>query len=78
VSTGQNLPVNADQLNSVLHPGTVDAITQQSGLSRDDVLAQLSQILPHIVDHSTPAGSAPAAGQGFDATALSGGLSKLV
>ncbi|HEY0296450.1 MAG TPA: YidB family protein [Bordetella sp.] len=78
VGTGQNAPVSADQLDSVLHPGTVDAIAQQSGQSRGDVLAQLSQILPHIVDHATPGGTVPQGQQqGFDPSALIGMLSKL-
>lgn len=77
VGTGQNLPVSPEQLNSVLHPDTVSAIAQQSGQSSNDVLAQLSQILPHIVDQATPNGALPQGPQGFDPGALIGMLSKL-
>jgi uncharacterized protein YidB (DUF937 family) len=77
VGTGQNMPVSPDQLNSVLPSDTVSAIAQQSGQSNNDVLAQLSQILPHIVDQATPNGAVPQGQQGFDPSSLIGMLSKL-
>jgi uncharacterized protein YidB (DUF937 family) len=34
------------------------------GVDPSQLLGQLSQVLPHAVDHLTPNGEAPAAGQG--------------
>jgi uncharacterized protein YidB (DUF937 family) len=76
VGTGQNMPVSADQLDGVLPTGAVDAMAEQSGQNRGDVLAQLSQMLPHIVDRATPGGEVQQE-QGFDAGSLIGMLSSL-
>jgi uncharacterized protein YidB (DUF937 family) len=60
VGNGQNLPVSADQITHVLGSGTIGQLAQQLGLGHGDVAAQLSQILPHLVDKLTPGGQLPA------------------
>ena len=37
----------------------IDALTSQSGLSRDELLQGLSQFLPDVVNHLTPDGRLP-------------------
>jgi uncharacterized protein YidB (DUF937 family) len=59
VGTGQNLPVSAEQITQVLGSGTIGQLAQQLGLGHGDVAAQLSQILPHLVDKLTPGGQLP-------------------
>jgi uncharacterized protein YidB (DUF937 family) len=58
VSNGQNLPVSAEQIQSVLgNSGILDRIAQMSGgLQPSEVAQHLSTLLPQIVDHLTPNG----------------------
>ena len=59
VSTGQNEPVDETQMGQALGPDLLDTLAKQTGLSRDDLLKRLSQVLPQAVDHMTPGGSLP-------------------
>ena len=63
VGTGQNLPVSAEQLQSVLGSGggggLLAQLAQQAGLSHGDTASGLSQILPGLVDKLTPDGQIP-------------------
>jgi len=69
IGTGQNLPITPDQLHSVLGSEQVQQIAQQLGLNSSEVLGQLSQLLPQVVDKMTPQGQVPSDG---GASALSG------
>jgi len=62
VGHGQNLPVSAAQLQSVLGGDTVARIAEQLGLSHADTAGQLSQLLPQVIDKLTPTGQLPTAG----------------
>jgi len=62
VSTGQNMPVSAEQLQSALGGDRIDALAQQAGLPAGDLASQLAQYLPQVVDHLTPNGQLPDAG----------------
>ena len=64
ISTGQNLPISPDQLGGVLGGDMLSQITQHSGMSQGDVLGQLSQLLPQMVDRMTPEGRIPEGGVG--------------
>ena len=59
VSTGQNEPVNEDQMGQALGPDLLDTLAQQTGLSRAELLRRLSAVLPQAVDHMTPSGNLP-------------------
>ena len=59
VSTGQNLPVSADQLGGVLGSDMVSGLARQMGVNPGDLLGQLSQMLPQVVDKLTPNGQLP-------------------
>jgi uncharacterized protein YidB (DUF937 family) len=61
IGTGPNQPVSAGQLHRALGQNTVENLSEQTGLSQDDLLAQLSQLLPGVVDKLTPNGRLPAA-----------------
>jgi uncharacterized protein YidB (DUF937 family) len=59
IGTGSNRPVAPDQLNQALSPETVDELSQQTGVPRHEVLSELSQALPTMVDRLTPEGRVP-------------------
>ena len=62
MGTGQNLPVSADQLHSALGGDQVAALAQQTGLPVGDLMGQLAQMLPQVVDQLTPNGQVPDGG----------------
>lgn len=64
IGTGRNLPVSPDQLGGVLGGDLLTQITQHTGMSQGDVLGQLSQLLPQMVDKATPEGRIPDGGLG--------------
>jgi uncharacterized protein YidB (DUF937 family) len=64
ISSGQNQPISPAQLSQVLGPDALDALTRQTGGQSDDVLGQLAQLLPHVIDQLTPHGQVPASGLG--------------
>jgi len=59
IGTGQNLPISPEQLQQVLGQGKIGQIAQSLGLQPEQVSAQLSQVLPHVVDKVTPGGQIP-------------------
>ena len=61
VATGANKPCNAADLRSALGPDTIASLTQQTGLSEDELIDRLCRTLPEAVDRYTPEGRLPAA-----------------
>ena len=59
VGTGQNKQISPGDLASALGGDQLNALSAQSGLSRDELLAGLSQQLPEVIDHLTPDGRLP-------------------
>ena len=59
VGTGENKPIAPDQLGGVLGNDMLCGLAQQMGMSQGDLLAQLSQLLPQVVDKLTPNGQIP-------------------
>ena len=62
VGTGGNLPVTAEQLQSVLGSGVVQDLAAKLGISPEDAASHLSALLPGIIDHLTPNGEVPEGG----------------
>ncbi|MBL0213829.1 MAG: DUF937 domain-containing protein [Myxococcales bacterium] len=60
VGMAKNLPISADQINSVLGNDTVKSIAAKAGIPADKVASALAQLLPHAVDKMTPDGKLPA------------------
>ena len=88
ISSGQNQPISPDQLGGVLGQDTVAGMAGQLGMNQGDLLSQLSQMLPQVVDKLTPQGQIPQgdiggilggllAGQGGQGGAQGGGLGDL-
>jgi uncharacterized protein YidB (DUF937 family) len=59
VSPGANKSISSGDLAKALGADQINALSAQSGLSRDDLLAGLSQYLPDVVNHLTPDGRLP-------------------
>ena len=78
VGKGENLPISAEQLSSVLGNGTLQGLASQLGVNTNDLAGQLSSVLPGMVDKLTPDGQVPTAGlgNGGDLMGMLGGLLK--
>jgi uncharacterized protein YidB (DUF937 family) len=59
IGTGANKPVAPGQISSALDPEVIDALSQRTGLSKDQISQILSQVLPNLVDQLTPQGRLP-------------------
>jgi uncharacterized protein YidB (DUF937 family) len=62
ISTGPNLPLSPQQLESVFGSAELQAIAQRLHLPREETSAHLAQLLPQIVDKLTPEGTVPSWG----------------
>jgi len=62
VSTGQNLPISADQITHVLGSQQVKDMAARVGISPEQAGSQLSSLLPMIVDKLTPNGQVAESG----------------
>jgi uncharacterized protein YidB (DUF937 family) len=71
VSKETNLPISADQLESVLGEEYVRAIAGKLGVPPEKAAAQLARYLPQVVDRLTPDGTVPSDEQ------LQAGLARL-
>ncbi|MCW3474044.1 YidB family protein [Limobrevibacterium gyesilva] len=56
---GPNLPISPQQLRQVLGPEILRGTIDRSGLTEDEVLAELSEHLPAVINHLTPGGQLP-------------------
>jgi uncharacterized protein YidB (DUF937 family) len=59
ISNNTNLPISAEQIQSVLGQGPLQAVATKMGLSSGDVASALSERLPGLVDQLTPNGQLP-------------------
>lgn len=59
VGTGPNKDIAPHQLESAIGPDVLSQLTQQTGLSREELLSRLSRELPRAVDQYTPQGRLP-------------------
>jgi len=59
IGSGPNREITANQLGSVLGPDVVKSLSGQTGLSQQELVAQLSKILPGAIDELTPNGRLP-------------------
>lgn len=82
IGTGANQAVSGEQLGQALQNGGLGSVVQEAagklGVDPSQLLGQLSQVLPHAVDHLTPDGQVPQGqGGGFDIGSLAGLAGKL-
>lgn len=62
VGAGENLPISAEQLSSVLGSSHLQEMAQKVGLPVDALTEKLSGLLPQVVDQLTPNGKVPESG----------------
>ena len=59
VGTGPNKSISPNDLAKTLGADQIDTLMAQTGMSRDELIAGLSQVLPEVVDKLTPHGRVP-------------------
>ena len=59
VGPGANAPIQPAQVGSALGQQTISDLARQSGLSEQQLLAQLAQVLPGLVNRLSPDGRLP-------------------
>jgi uncharacterized protein YidB (DUF937 family) len=67
VGTGENQAVAPDTLHGILGSDLVQQISAKTGLPIDQLLPQLAQHLPGVVDGMTPDGKLPSGGNLLEA-----------
>ena len=56
VGKGENLPISAEQISSVLGNGAIADLAAKFGISPETLSAQIAQHLPTMIDKLTPNG----------------------
>jgi uncharacterized protein YidB (DUF937 family) len=59
VGTGPNGSINPSDLEKAVGADTLDALSRQTGMPRDQLLAELAEHLPQTIDTLTPQGRIP-------------------
>jgi uncharacterized protein YidB (DUF937 family) len=59
ISTGQNLPISPEQLQSVLGSDQVESLAAKVGVSPETAKSGLAQLLPQLIDQLTPTDEVP-------------------
>ncbi len=59
IGQGPNAPIQPGQLGPALGSQTISDLARQSGLSEQELLAQLAKVLPNVVNGLTPNGRLP-------------------
>jgi uncharacterized protein YidB (DUF937 family) len=59
VKTGPNQQLEPDQLEQAIGPDVLNTLSQETGLSREELLSRLTRDLPEAVDKFTPEGRLP-------------------
>ncbi|MFZ6743868.1 YidB family protein [Undibacterium sp. JH2W] len=62
VSSGQNMPISAAQIQQALGGGQLQQLADAAGISHEGAASHLADFLPGIIDHLTPHGQVPEAG----------------
>jgi len=64
VGKGANLPISAEQIQSVLGSGPLAQVAEKLGIDPQQAATQVSAILPQLIDQLTPDGAIPSGGLG--------------
>jgi uncharacterized protein YidB (DUF937 family) len=59
IGSGGNMPITAEQVQSVLSNDQVQGLIQRTGLPIAALMPLVAKILPHAVDQATPEGKVP-------------------
>jgi uncharacterized protein YidB (DUF937 family) len=61
IGAGPNEPVTPGEVGNALGPNIIKTLAERSGMSEEELIRQLSQVLPGVVDKLTPRGRLPTA-----------------
>jgi uncharacterized protein YidB (DUF937 family) len=64
IGNGTNPPITAEQIVQVVGQDKITEIASKVGLSEQQVVDGISKLLPMIINHLTPNGTAPSTGGG--------------
>jgi uncharacterized protein YidB (DUF937 family) len=78
VGTGENQPVEPQQLANALGPETVNKLSSSTGISVQSLLPLLAAFLPMLINALTPSGKAPAPGTAANQPDIGGMLGGLL
>jgi uncharacterized protein YidB (DUF937 family) len=59
IGTGQNQAIAPNQVADALGSDTIDHLSKQFNMPRDQMLSELSTQVPSALDHATPQGRIP-------------------
>src|SRR5208337_3121789 len=59
VGPGENQPIQPGQLGGALGQNTLNELSQRTGMSQQELLQQLSLVLPQLINNLTPKGRMP-------------------
>lgn len=59
IGTGPNKPVTPGQVGGALGPNILKTLAERTGMSEEELIRQLSQALPGVIDKLTPRGRLP-------------------
>ena len=62
IGTGENLPISADQVKSVLGNERVAEFAAKAGISPDVASSHLAEVLPNVINKLSPDGKLPEGG----------------
>lgn len=54
IGSGPNQPIGTEEVHQAIGPGTVDRLSDQTGIEKGQLLPLLARALPQIVDRLTP------------------------
>lgn len=63
VSRGENQPISRDQVERAIDPETLESLSRQTGLSKEELIERILRDLPAAVDKATPTGQMPPEGK---------------
>ncbi|HSB62825.1 MAG TPA: YidB family protein [Thermoanaerobaculia bacterium] len=63
ISTGENLPITAEQARIILGSSEIQGLAARAGIDPQAATAAIAEILPRLVDKATPDGRIPATGE---------------
>lgn len=59
VRSGPNQPIEPREVEAAIDEETLSSLSQQTGLSREELIARITRDLPEVVDKMTPNGELP-------------------
>ena len=59
ISTGENLPISADQIKDALGSDKIKELASKLNLGEHETSKSLADMLPHLINKLTPDGSVP-------------------